>query len=278
MIDLWDGQTYRRALTAGEKTAVIEVRQDGTQENPRLEVTAAGALTGDELKDLTATRVKEILGTQVDLTEFYRFAEKNQALESLIMPFRGVKPPRFPTLFEALLNSISCQQISLNVCVRMLNRIVENYGRIILREGQRMHAFPEPNDLAGILPEDLRKMGYSGNKARAIVELTELINSGRLDMDKIAKADDETAAGQLMALRGVGRWTAEYTLLRGNGRTHLFPTGDSGALGNLRRWLDSEGAPETREAKEILASWKPYAGLIYYHLLLRKLAELGYLR
>lgn len=90
--------------------------------------------------------------------------------------------------------------------------------------------------------------------------------------------DDNQVISFLRKLRGVGPWTAEYSLLRGDGRTHLFPTGDSGALGNLQRWLSREKILSPQEVKNILNSWKPYAGLVYFHLLLRRLDELGYLK
>jgi len=278
ILDLWDGQTYRRALLIEGESASIAVTQTGLTENPVLEVTAFGSASSEILISSTSARVEKILGTRIDLTDFYRFAELNKDLGPLVLQFRGVKPPRSPTLFEALLNSISCQQISLSLCVRLLNRLVEKWGRSVSCREWKMQAFPVPQDLVDIEPEDLRKLGYSYNKARAIIELAALIAANKINLEEIAGLDDSAAIAALMRLKGVGHWTAEYTLLRGAGRTHIFPTGDSGALGNIRRWLGRDGNLSKEEVQFILNSWTPYAGLIYFHLLLRRLTELGYLK
>ncbi len=65
----------------------------------------------------------------VDLSGFYRFARSGEPLAPLAQRFRGFKPPRFLTLFEALVNGITCQQLSLTVGIIVLNRLVEHYGR-----------------------------------------------------------------------------------------------------------------------------------------------------
>ncbi len=277
IIDQWDGKTYRRVLIVEHEVAGIEVIQNGTSDKPLLEVTVTSSMPPRKLRSATTTTVEKILGTQVNLAEFYQFAEQEKNLGPLILQFRGVKPPRFPTLFEALLNSISCQQISLNVCVRLLNRLVENWGRSISLSNVPVHAFPEPEQMLNIEPETLRTLGYSYNKARAILELVSLITSGKLNLEEIARLDDGAAISNLMKLRGVGHWTAEYTLLRGAGRTHIFPTGDAGALHNLQRWLGNGDTLDSVKIQRVLNSWAPYVGLVYFHLLLRKLSELGYL-
>jgi hypothetical protein len=77
--------------------------------------------------------------------------------------------------------------------------------------------------------------------------------------------------------RGVGRWTAEYVLLRGLGRVHVFPGDDVGARNNLRRWLRLKRTLDYEGVRRVLARWSSHAGLVYFHLLLDRLAEAGYL-
>jgi DNA-3-methyladenine glycosylase II len=76
-------------------------------------------------------------------------------------------------------------------------------------------------------------------------------------------------------LRGVGRWTAEYALLRGLGRLHVFPGDDVGARNNLARWLDCRASLDYEGVRAAVRHWQPYAGLVYFHLLLASLAERG---
>ncbi len=82
---------------------------------------------------------------------------------------------------------------------------------------------------------------------------------------------DREAVERLEQLRGVGRWTAEYVLLRGLGRWHLFPGDDVGARNNLSRWLKLRKPLDYPRVKRVLARWEGYGGLIYFHLLLDRL-------
>jgi DNA-3-methyladenine glycosylase II len=72
--------------------------------------------------------------------------------------------------------------------------------------------------------------------------------------------------------------TAEYVLLRGLGRTHIFPGDDVGARNNLKRWLRLEKPLDYEAVRRTLERWHPYAGLIYFHMLLDRLAEAGFLQ
>jgi len=83
--------------------------------------------------------------------------------------------------------------------------------------------------------------------------------------------------GQLMAFRGVGRWSAEYVMLRGLGRLHVFPGDDVGAQKSLARWLGRSAPLDYGGVRKAVAPWQPDAGLVYFHLLLDGLSNAGVL-
>ncbi len=142
-----------------------------------------------------------------------------------------------------------------------------------LGEGETAaHAFPRPEDLAGLRPEALRPLGFSNQKSRAMIEAAQAVCDGQLDLESLVDVPDEEAMGQLVQLRGVGRWTAEYVLLRGLGRWHIFPGDDVGAHNNLTRWLKLREPLDYRRVRRVLSRWNSYGGLIYFHLLLDRLA------
>jgi DNA-3-methyladenine glycosylase II len=221
--------------------------------------------------------LERTLGLGVDLSAFYRFADADPRLGPLVRGFRGVKPPRLPTVFETLVNAIACQQITLTQGIRLLNRLTEAYGVAITGDHRLVQAFPRPQDLATLEPTDLKALGFSTHKGQALVEVAQAISQSRLDLEALAGLDDNTAVARLLALRGVGRWTAEYVLLRGFGRTHIFPGDDVGARNNLARWLHLSDPLNYAGVARVLDAWKPYGGLIYFHLLLDRLAQAGYL-
>ncbi len=277
VVDRWDGQTYRRALIVGSTPVEVAVRQTGPPDAPQLQVALAGAYLGPDARLAVGATLERMLGLRTDLTAFYRFAENDAMLGPLARQFRGFKPTRFPSLFEALVSAIACQQVTLTLGIRLLNRLAEAYGLAVPGQPAGAYAFPRPEDLAGLDPEALRRLAFSRQEARAAIELAHAIVAGRLDLERVAALDDEAAVAQLRQLRGVGRWTAEYVLLRGMGRTHLFPGDDVGARGNLQHWLGLEETFDYAGVRRAVDRWQPYAGLVYFHLLLKRLDESGYL-
>ena len=104
------------------------------------------------------------------------------------------------------------------------------------------------------------------------MELSRAIADERLDLDAL---DDAIIVQRLCQLRGVGRWTAEYVLLRGLGRLEVFPGDDVGARNNLRRWLGLPDSLDYASVHEAVAPWQSYAGLLDLHLLVDRLVAAG---
>ena len=185
------------------------------------------------------------------------------------------------------MNGIACQQVSLNNGITMMSRIALRWGRAFPSHKGDARAFPLPRDLASADIGSLRAMGLSFKKARALIGCARACSEGRFSGQELSTMDDEAARDALDALWGVGAWTAEYVLLRGLGWLHIFPEADSGALKGLRRLL-AQGQtgltpgthavqPVPEKAKQLLARWQPYAGLVYFHLLLLRLEREGLL-
>ena len=274
-VDRWEGETYRRALPIAGEFVEVAVTQKGRSEAPLLQVTVFGARRAPGVETSVTVALNRMLGLQACLSEFYRIAETDGRLRLLAQRFRGLKPPRFPSVFEAVANGIACQQITLTLGIRVLNLLAETYGAAI--EGSALHAFPQPHVLARRDVEELKRLKLSRQKAVALTELALAIVERGIDLEALATLDNDTAIDRLMQLRGVGRWTAEYVLLRGLGRLSIFPGDDVGARSNLQRWLGLKKPLDYEGTHRLLAKWRPYGGFIYFHLLLDWLAEAGFL-
>ncbi|MGH7257428.1 MAG: DNA-3-methyladenine glycosylase family protein [Nitrospiraceae bacterium] len=266
-IDRWDGATYSRVLVVGGQPFLVALTRHGTG----LEVTLTGPRVSTSVQSHVTTVLERLLGLRQDLHEFYACAAHDPRLNGLVRRFSGLKPPRLPTVFEALLNGITCQQLSLTVGILLLSRLAQCCGLAVLG----FHACPRPEDLVGVAPEQLRRLGYSRQKSRAILDLAQACVDRAIDLEALSKLNDADAVTRLLELRGVGRWTAEYVLLRGLGRTHIFPGDDVGARNNLQRWLHRSQSLDYQAVHRALVRWKPYSGLIYFHLLLDRLEEAG---
>jgi DNA-3-methyladenine glycosylase II len=237
LMDRWDGQSYRRVLAIEGKAVQVTVTQSGGKTAPRLHVIATDGHADEFNRAAVIAALDRLLGTSIRLAPFYRAAADEPRLHDLVAKFRGLKPPRFPTVFEALINGIACQQFSLLVGITLLNRLSEACGLGFRGSGSIQYAFPRPADLARMRLRDLHPLGFSRNKGRALIELASAVAEKRLDLESFEQLGDSEALLRLLELRGVGRWTAEYVLLRGLGRTNLFPGDDVGARNNLVRWL-----------------------------------------
>jgi DNA-3-methyladenine glycosylase II len=182
-----------------------------------------------------------------------------------------MKPPRFPSLFECLLNAVAFQQLSLAAGMSLLNRLASSAAPRI----GTLHAFPAPTDVLRLPRSALRAIGFSERKTETIRELAHATAMGELDYELLEEVDDLAVAETLMRRSGIGRWSADYVLLRGLGRLHVFPHGDIGALNGLRLFLATARGDDVPDA--VLARWAPDAGLVYLHLLLYGLERQGFL-
>jgi len=103
------------------------VGQEGLTSSRR-RVTIAGIDLNSSRRAHITSVLDQLLGRRIDLRSFYRFANQDPRLSDLTQRFYGLKPPRFPTVFETLVNGIACQQLSLAVGITLLNRLAEARG------------------------------------------------------------------------------------------------------------------------------------------------------
>jgi DNA-3-methyladenine glycosylase II len=120
-----------------------------------------------------------------------------------------------------------------------------------------------------------RKLGFSGNKVSAFHELSQGIVDRRIDFESLERMNSQAVIDSLLALRGVSRWTAEYVLLRGLQRLNVFPGDDVGARTRLAKWQNRKERLDYAGVARVTKRWQPYAGMVYFHMLLRGLSENG---
>jgi DNA-3-methyladenine glycosylase II len=277
-VDRWNGACYRRTMVTRDGEAVeVVVRQEPDPERSRLAVELRGS--GAESPELAEPEIRRLLdrtlGLSVDLGGFYHLTERDVRLTTLAQQFVGMRPPLFPSIFEAAVNAIACQQLSLVVGVHLLNRLAQQYGPIVDRR-EAVPGFPTPERLAEADPQRLRDLGFSANKAHAVTNLAGQTASGKIDLESLRDADDDSAYNTLIDLTGIGRWSAEYVLLRGLGRWHVLPGDDIGARNNLHKRFGLASSAGYKEVTDLSRTWWPYGGLVYFHLLLDALATAGH--
>jgi DNA-3-methyladenine glycosylase II len=116
--------------------------------------------------------------------------------------------------------------------------------------------------------ERLRAAGLTRQKARYLAALARDVIEGRVDLDGIAGADDETARAALTSRLGIGRWTADIYLLMALGRPDIWPIGDLALAGALRRAKALPALPTPDEQARLTEPWRPWravAARILWH-------------
>jgi len=255
---------FSRALDGFSAPVVVTVRQSAAD---ALEVELA-APAGEEGRALAL--VSRMLGVDRDMRQFDRRAAKIPWLRALAKRMRGVKPPRYPTLWEACVNAVVFQQISLFAAAAILQRVIEALGIAVAHGSDRLYAFPTPQAMLGASDATLARAGLSTGKYTTLKRIADAIVSGTLDEAMLEEQPSSEAAARLTAIKGIGPWTAAVILLRGLGRLDVFPVNDSGIARGLTRLRS--GAADLDAALKILGDQR---GMLYYHVLLSWLESRG---
>jgi DNA-3-methyladenine glycosylase II len=179
---------------------------------------ARGGVDVEPLDDDTRPDVLRLLGASFELEPFYAWAASDTVLGPLTVKLAGLRPPLAPDPFEALVTSITAQQVSLHSAFAIRTRMIERFGV----PARRSYAFPTRERLAEAAEKELVEVGFSRRKAEYVVGLAR----SDLDLGALSSLDDDEVRARIVALRGLGPWTAEWFLARHLGRPRAWPVGD----------------------------------------------------
>lgn len=263
VVDRFDGKVYRRFLPVGRRGAVLSVEQKGSAGRAVLAVTLEGPDAASPAARLAARRIVDVaLGAAQPVSGFYRVLSADPVIGAAIRDFRGLRAAGVPSLWEALVTAILAQQVNLKFAYDIRRELCETFGRRACIGGESFIAFPDAGALSAETPATLSRFRLSEAKAKAIHGLARAFADGALDEAGIAALEDEAAIERLTSFRGVGRWTAEIALLRGLGRTDIFPAGDLGVVKYLAQGLLGRKMKAKEGAMRRFAErWKPWRGL-----------------
>jgi DNA-3-methyladenine glycosylase II len=259
------GGAYVRLLGDAPELAVVRV----CQPNPG---TLTVEIEGDrrEHPRLLAL-VRRMLGVEVDLTRFYHSASDIQWLHPLVARMRGVRPPRYPTVWEACVNAIAFQQISLPAASAIMGRLTMALSEPVEREGVQLYRFPSAGQVLSAPDSLLRGAGLSAGKLATLRRVADALGAGALDQAQLERLPSPDAAALFRSIKGIGPWTAVVILLRGLGRLDVFPANDT----SVARNLTLVGGPPLLDVETLLDTLGPERGMLYYHLLLGRLETRG---
>ena len=257
---------FRRAVKWDSRWRPYALRSEGGPDSPRLTVSVPGVRRAAGV-DAAVAEVRRICGLDVDLPSFYSAAGADPVLATLATALYGLRPTLSPGPFEMLVGAICAQQVNLTFAFTLRARLVRRYGEPLLAGGQALYAFPEAAVLARARVPDLRRMQFTTRKAEYIVGLAGQVASGALDLDALARLPNDAVIERLTAVRGFGRWTAEWFLARCLGRGDVCPAGDL-AVRRAFEHFYGRGRPLAEAAVRRRASrWRTHQNVAIHYLL-----------
>jgi DNA-3-methyladenine glycosylase II len=221
---------------------------------------APGGVSVEPLDDEVAAVVGKLLGLELDLAAFERFAAGfDPALAALVDRLRGFRPPISPDPFETLVTSITAQQVSLASAFAIRSRMIERFGE----RARHAYAFPTRERLAATDPVGLTAVGFSRRKAEYVVGLAR----DDLDYEEIALLPDDEVKARLAAVRGLGEWTADWFLARHLARPQAWPAGDLGLRKAVAAFYGDGSLPSIEEVRMTGVRFAPFQNLTAHYLL-----------
>lgn len=245
---------YRRALTVGDSSGVVEVRgRSSRTRGHALELTVGADLAAH--LPVVVARARRVFDLDADPLQVSSHLCRDPALAPWVRRRPGLRVIGAWDGFEMAVRAVVGQQVSVAGARTTLGRIVAAYGD---DAGAGMKTFPQPQRLRRAR---LERCGVTRARAAAVRAVAASVCDGHVDLER--PADPAAAAHALTRIAGVGPWTAAMVAMRGLGDPDAFPSGDLG----VRRGAEVvAGINDERDLIARARSWRPWRAYAAVHL------------
>jgi len=256
--DTMEDGVYRRLLDMGDKLVLVSVTSSGTVDAPELALELQGTDLSDGDVAAARDRVTWLLGADQDLAPFYELGRADKAMAGLVDRFYGLHLPHTASVFEALILAVLGQQISTSVARIIRTLLIETFGPSAEFDGETYYAFPRPESIWASSPAELHTMKLTQRKSEYVHGLAGSTLDSTVGLERLGELPDAEIVQKLVALRGVGIWTAQWVLIRAVGRPDALPLGDL-ALRRIVSSLFRDGEDvNDAQVEDIAQRWSPY--------------------
>jgi len=223
------------------------------------------------VQEVIKTYIADWFDLNADLKTFYAIAQQDPVLHQLCQKYHGLRMVGMPNLFESLVWSVIGQQINLNFAYALKQRLVHTFGKSITFQGETFYALPTPERLAKLTIEDFQPHQFSRAKAQYIINISRAFAEGSLSQQALALLSYDEIKQQLVAIKGVGNWTANYSMMKSLKSYDAFPVEDVGLHNAVKTQYGLGGKPTIAELHQMAvpwAGWRGYATFYFWHSLL----------
>ena len=205
--------------------------------------------------------LRNVLALSLDPVPFVERMAQDHHFGVLVQARPGLRIVQTATVFEALTWAIIGQQINLPFAVSLRRTLIEQAGR---GHSSGIACYPEALDVARLNVEQLTSRKFSRSKAETLLRVARLVADGELSLDPSQPIEQVSSA--LLAIKGVGPWTVNYTLMRGFGYADCSLHGDVAVRTALQRVMQLAERPDIVATERLLASYQPHRALAAAHL------------
>jgi DNA-3-methyladenine glycosylase II len=203
--------------------------------------------------------VHRLLGADFDLAGFAEFAQGDPVLARLSSRLAGFRPPLALDPFEALVGSITAQQVSLHAAFAVRSRLIERFGE----RARHAWSFPTRERIAAAREHELVTLGFSRRKAEYVLGLAR----SELDLETLGALPDDEVKRRIVSVRGLGEWTADWFLARYLARPRAWPAGDLGLRKAVSAYYGNGRELTTDEVRALGVRFEPFQNLSAHYLL-----------
>lgn len=251
-----------KAITVADKQYIIKLHEH----RDMLIVSFLHERVTERVKNKVKRYVIEWFDLDRDISPFYFIAEKDEILRPIVSKYKGYRIVGIPDLFESFTWAIIGQQINITFAYRLKRRLVETYGSTRHYGDKKIAVFPSAESIAKLNENDLRKLQISSRKAQYIIEIANMIANKEMTKDKLMGLDDESLEKELINIRGVGKWTAHYVMMRTFRRTNAFPIADVGIKRAFQHALGLETKPTVEQMQQYVKRWTGWEAYAAFYL------------
>ncbi|MEW4326977.1 DNA-3-methyladenine glycosylase [Rossellomorea marisflavi] len=259
--EVGDGEVVKLLKVEGE---LILCRVTSTGET--LNVAFLNTSPSQRARELVADYMVEWFDFEQDLSGFMEMAGRDPVLKPFAERYEGMRILCIPDLFEALVWAILGQQINLTFAYTLKKRFVERYGESVTFNGSTHWLFPSCERVATLSIDELRELQFTRRKAEYILDLAKAMERGELSKEKLLQLDASAIRDRLLAIRGVGAWTADYVRMKCFHDRSAFPVADVGLHLALKEALGLERKPTIEEIEELAINWKGWEAYATFYL------------
>ncbi|MBL8992943.1 MAG: DNA-3-methyladenine glycosylase 2 [Spirochaetia bacterium] len=248
----------QKGFVVETKPVVLEIRFASRKAVCRID--ADGPLSSNGRASIKES-ARKMLGLLIEEAAFERSVKKDKLLGPLVKRQNGLRIPQVATVFEALSWAVIGQQIHLNFAIALRRTFICLSGR---KHSSGLFCFPDAEAVSRLDREELGRNQFSHAKAETLVRIAELVTSGELELEPKEPHSPETISASLLAIKGIGPWTVNYTLLRGYGFADASLHGDSAVRSALQKLSGKKY--DAGQTERLLKKYAPHRSLAAAHL------------